>query len=130
MWPSRIERTVSATGSLKSSPSTRTVKKPVIVPLSAGAGALQEARQVGEHARRVAAQRRGLAGGQADLALGHRQAGHGVHEQDHVAAVVAERLGDRHRHLGGLEAQQRRLVGRGHDHHGPLEALRARAARR
>src|SRR3954471_2669705 len=34
MWPSRIERTASAIGSLKSSPSTRTVYRPVIEPTS------------------------------------------------------------------------------------------------
>src|SRR3954447_22216345 len=33
-WPSRIERTASAIGSLKSSPSTRTVYRPVIEPTS------------------------------------------------------------------------------------------------
>ena len=32
MWPSRMARTASQIGSLKSSPSTSTVKKPVMEP--------------------------------------------------------------------------------------------------
>ena len=33
MWPSRMARTASQIGSLKSSPSTSTVKNPVIDPM-------------------------------------------------------------------------------------------------
>ncbi len=36
MWPSRIPRAASATGSFMSSPSTSTVYSAVMVPVSAG----------------------------------------------------------------------------------------------
>ena len=115
MCPSRIDRAVSAIGSLWSSPSTSTVYSPVIEPVDAGAGLLQQLRHHREDARRVAAGGRRLAGGQADLALGHGGAGDRVHEQQHVAALVAERLGDPGGHERGLEPHQRRLVRGGDD---------------
>ena len=117
MWPSRMPRTASAIGSLWSSPSTSTVKMPVMVPSpGAGAGALQQPRQLGEDRRRIALGGRRLAGGKADLALRHGEAGDRVHQQQHVLVLVAEVFGDGQRQVGGLAAHQRRLVG-GRDHH-------------
>ena len=86
------------------------------------AGALQQPGQDGEGRRRVAAGGRGLAGGEADLALRHGHAGEGVHHQDHVLALVAEGLGDpgggerrAHAHEGGF-------VGGGDHHDGARQA--------
>ncbi len=76
-----------------------------------GTGALQQARQFGEGGRRVALGRRRLAGGQADLALGHGEARHAVHHAHDVLALVAEVFGDRHGHVGRLAPHQRRFVG-------------------
>ena len=120
--PSRMPRTASATGSLWSSPSTSTVNSAVIWPavpfgpLQSRAGAFQQARQLGEHAGRVAARGRRLAGGQPDLAQRQAEPGDAVHQQQHGPALVAEMLGDGHRRVGRLPAQQRRRV-RGGDHH-------------
>ena len=73
-----------------------------MLPAGAGAGPLEQLRQQGEDDGRVAAGGRRLAGGQADLALGHRHAGEAVHHQHHVLALVAEPLGD----PGGHEARR------------------------
>jgi hypothetical protein len=75
--------------------------------------------------RRVAAQRRRLAGGEADLAHRHRVARHRVHHEQHVGALRAERFGDRHRGQRRLEAQHRRGVGRAGDHHALLQTFLA-----
>src|SRR5262245_25062684 len=76
MWPSRIARTASATGSLWSSPSTSTLKMPVMVPAPVpGPCPLQEPRQFREHGWSIALRGRRLAGGQADLALRDGEAG-------------------------------------------------------
>ena len=83
----------------------------MIEPRRAAAGALEQLRQRREHARRVAAAGRRLADGEADLALRHREPRDRVDQQQHVAALVAERLGDRHRRLGALDARERGLVG-------------------
>ena len=56
-----------------------------MLPTGAGAGPLEQPGQQREDARRVAAGRRRLAGGEADLALGHRDAGEAVHHQHDVA---------------------------------------------
>ena len=93
-----------------------------------GAGALEQLRQQGEHARRVAARGGRLADRQADLALGHGEARDRVHHQHDVAALVAEVLGDRGGGEGGLDAHQRGLVGGGHDDHGAGHALGAEVA--
>ena len=53
-------------------------------PVAAGAGALEQPGEQGEHRRRVAAGGGRLAGRQADLALGHGDAGEGVHHQHDV----------------------------------------------
>ena len=84
--------------------------------------------QQGEHARRVAARGGRLADRQADLALGHREARDRVHHQHHVAALVAEVLGDRGRGERGLDAHERGLVGRRDDHDRAGHALRAEVA--
>ena len=82
-----------------------------MLPLRAGAGALEQPRQDGEHRRRVAARRRRLADREPDLALRHREAGQRVHHQHHVEARVAEVLGDRGREERAADADQRRLIG-------------------
>jgi len=99
-----------------SSPSTSTVYRPVIV------------RQQREHARRVAARRRRLADREADLALRHREARDRVHHQHHVAPLVAEVLGDRGCRERRLDPHERRLVGRRHDDHRALHAVRPEVA--
>ena len=48
--------------------------------------------------------------------------------KQHVLARVAKVLGDRRRGVGGLHAQQRRLVARGHDDDAPRQALGAQLA--
>ena len=125
MWPSRIDRAVSAIGSLWSSPSTRTVYSPVIEPVTPVPAFSSSVRHHREDARRVAAGRGRLARRQADLALGHGGAGDRVHEQQDVAALVAERLGDAGGHERRLEADQRRLVGGGDDDDRARHALGA-----
>ena len=65
-----------------------------MLPCGGGAGALEQPGQQREDARRVAAGGGRLAGGQADLALGHRDPGEAVHHQHDVPAAVAEPLGD------------------------------------
>ena len=77
----------------------------------AGAGALEQARQLGEDGGRVALAGRRLAGGEADLALRHREAGDAVHQAEHVLPLVAEIFGDREGDIGRLAAHQRPLVG-------------------
>ena len=111
-----MPRTASATGSLWSSPSTSTVKSPVIVPSPVpGPGALQETRQFGEDRRRVTFGGRRLAGGKSDLSLRHCESGDRIHQHQHVAALVTEIFRDGQRQICSLAAQQRRFV-RGGDH--------------
>ena len=88
-------------------------------------GALQQARQLGEHRRRIAFGGRRLAGREPDLALRHGKARHRVHQHQHVLADVAEIFGDRQRQIRRLPAHQRRLVGSGYHHHRTREARRA-----
>ena len=112
MWPSRMPRTASATGSLWSSPSTSTREQAGDGALpGAGPGPLQQPRQLGEHRRRIALGGRRLAGGQADLALRHGEAGDRIHQHQHVLAVVAEdirRSPASDRRPGGASAPARR----------------------
>ena len=90
-------------------------------PCGARAGALQQLRQFGEDGGRVAARGRRLAGGQADLALGHGEAGDAVHQAQHLLEVlVAQELGQGHGHIGRLAPLQRRLVRGGDDDDGAL----------
>ncbi len=90
-----------------------------MLPVSAGPGAFQQLRQQREHRRRVAAGGRRFADGQADLALRHGDPGQAVHQQQHVLALVPEPLGDPGGDEAGAQPDQRRLVGRGDDHHRP-----------
>ena len=76
----------------------------------------------------IAARRGRLAGGQADLALGHGEARERIHHQQHVAALVAKVLGDRRGGQRRLDAHQRRLVAGGHDHHAAGQACRTEVA--
>ena len=75
--------------------------------------------------RRIALGGRRLAGRQADLALGHGEAGHAVHHAQHVLALVAEIFGDRHGHVGRLPPHQRRFVGGGDDDDAARQAVLA-----
>jgi hypothetical protein len=89
----------------------------------ARARALEQLREHREDAGRVAARGRRLADGQADLALGHREARDRVHHQHHVRALVAEVLGDGGRGERGLDAHERRLVGRRDDDDGAVDGV-------
>ena len=91
-------------------------------------GPFEQAREQREHARRVAPRRRRLAGGETDLALGHGEAGEGVHQQQDVVALVAEPLGDAGRKEGGPDAHERRLVGGGDDDDGAAQSFLAEVA--
>ena len=95
-----------------------------------GAGPLEQARHQGEDAGRVAAGGGRLAGGQADLALGHGHAGEAVHHQHDVLAVVAEPLGDPGGHERGAQPLDRRGVGRGDDDDGAWPGPRDRGRSR
>ncbi len=106
---------MSAIGSFMSSPSTRTVYKPGDRSPLGHSGALQEARQQAEHARGIAARRRRLPGAEADLALCHGEAGERVHQQQHVAVLVAEPLGDACGEECRPDPHQRRRVRSGDD---------------
>ena len=82
-----------------------------------GPGALEQARHQAEDGRRVPLRGRWLAYRQADFALRHRVAGHGVHHEQNVVPGVAEELRYRHGHLGSLDPLQGGLVRGGDDHH-------------
>ena len=95
----------------------------------AAAGPLEQAGEQGEDRRRVAPGGRRLAGGEADLALGHGEAGEAVHHQQrrpcpgrgtHSAMRVAVN--------GGPEADEGGLVGGGDDDDRAGEALGAEVA--
>ena len=116
---------MSATGSVMSSPSTRTVKKPGDRAVLGVAGPFEQAWQEREDGRRIAAQSRRLPCPEPDLALCHRQPRDRVHHEQHVLAFVAERLGNGRGDLGGLQSEQSRLVGRGDYHARPSQPLRA-----
>ncbi len=127
MWPSRIERVSSAMGSVHIVAFHQHRVERGDRALVVHADALHELRQRGEHTRRIASARRRLAGGQADLALGPRKARHRVHQEQHALALVAEVFGDRRRHVRGLSAFHRRLVGRRADDDGLAPPLLAPA---
>ena len=79
--------------------------------------ALEQARQHGEDARRVAATGRRLSGGEADLALRACDARDGVDEQEHALTLIAEVLGDGRGHVSGAQALDRwRVAGGDHGH--------------
>jgi hypothetical protein len=83
---------------------------------------LEQARQVGEDARRVASSHRRLARRQRHVPGGVGVAGHRVDDQEHRFAAIAKRLGDREGGPRRLAAHHRALVaGRDH-HHGPVAA--------
>ena len=91
---------------------------------AAGSGPLEQSRQLGEHAGRIAAGRRGLAGRQPDLAQRQAEAGDAVHQQQHRLALVTEMLGHRHGGIGGLAPHQWRRVRGGDDHDGTGKPVR------
>ena len=130
MCPSRMARTASQIGSLKSSPSTSTVKNAGDRAVVEIPGALADLRKQAEDRGRVALLAGRFAGRQADLALRHGEARDGIHHQQHVLALVAEVLGDGERDEAGAHAQRRGPVRRGDDHHGAPHTLRARGRAR
>ena len=79
------------------------------------AGPLQQLRQLGEHHRRIALAGRRFARRQADLPLGHGEAGDGIHQAQDVFFLVTEVFGHRHGDVGGLTAEQGAFVGGGDD---------------
>ena len=114
MWPSRMPRAASAIGSLRvvAFGEHGVERGDRAAAGDAVAAALDELRQLGEAARRIALGRRRLADRERDLALRHRVARQRIHQQQHVLAAVAEVLGDHGRVVGALHAHQRRRVGR------------------
>ena len=57
-------------------------------------GTLQQLGKQGKYRRRIAARGRRLAGGQPDLALRRGKARERIHDQQHIASLVAKILGD------------------------------------
>jgi hypothetical protein len=98
------------------------MEPPSLRPLPA---ALDELRQLGEHRWRVALGGRRLAHGQGDFPLGLGEAREGVHDQQHMQALVAEMLGDGGGIGGAVQTQQGRRVGRGGDHGGAFQPFLA-----
>jgi len=85
--------------------------------LASGTGALQQARQVAEHARGKAARDGGFAGRQRHVAGGMGVARDRIDDHQHLLAAIAEILGDGHGGIGGEAAHHRALVpGRNHHH--------------
>ena len=70
----------------------------------AGPCPLEQFRQLRKDGGRIASRRRRLAGGEADLALGHGEAGDGIEKADDLLAFVAEVFGDREGEPGGAAA--------------------------
>ena len=87
------------------------------------AGALQNSGQQVEDGRRIAFLAGRFAGGQADFALRHGEAGNRIHNQQHFGALVAEVFGDGEGHEAGADAQGSGTVGGGADHDGTLAAF-------
>ncbi len=79
--------------------------------------ALENLRQHRKHRWRVAFLAGRFAGRQSDFALRHRQAGHRIHHQQHVLALIAEVFGHRQRDETGADAQRRRPVRSRHHNH-------------
>ena len=83
--------------------------------LLSGPRPLQQPRQVAEHARRIAARHRRLAGGEGHVARRMGVARHRVDDEQDVLAVVAQMLGDAHRRLRRKAAHHRAFIARRHD---------------
>ncbi|RMS00570.1 hypothetical protein ALP75_200174 [Pseudomonas syringae pv. actinidiae] len=66
----------------------------------AGTGAFQQTWQCREKRRRISASGRRLAHRQTDLALGTGETGQAVHQQQHIAALVAVVFGQSRGHIG------------------------------
>ncbi len=77
--------------------------------------------QKAEDRWRITARRRRFADGEAHFALRHGQAGEGIHEQEHMLALIAKMGGDGVGGEGRLDADKRRLIRRGHDDHAAFE---------
>ena len=94
-------------------------------PLLKIAGALEDLRQQIEDRGRVALLAGRFAGGKADFALGHGEAGDGIHDEQDALALVAEVLGDGEGDEAGADAQRCGAVGAGDDEDAALAALLA-----
>ena len=81
----------------------------------AGAGALEQLRQVGEDRGRIAARDRRLAGSGRHLAQRVGEAGDRIQHQQHAVALVAKMLGDAHGGVGRAPAHHGALVAGGDD---------------
>ena len=91
-----------------------------LLALTSRSCTLKQFRQLSKHGRRIALRRRRLTDAQTNLALRHRKASHGIHEQQNVFAFVAEVLSDRARHVRREAAAGGAFVrGRDHDHRTP-----------
>ena len=86
-------------------------------------GPLQQQRHARKHAGREPLGRRRFAHREPNLALRVRKAGHRIHHQHDILALVAEELRRGARHEGRADAQQGRLVPRRHDHERPRGPL-------
>ena len=81
-------------------------------PGSARSCTFEKTRQFRKHGRRVAFAGRRFARRQTHFALRHGEARDAVHQKQNMQTLIAQLFGDGHRHIGGLTAHQRRLVGR------------------
>ena len=55
--------------------------------------------------------------------MGLGKAGQGIHEQQHMLALVAKILGNRRGHTGAMHAHHRGIIRRDGHHHGAGQAL-------
>ena len=79
------------------------------------ATAFEESGEEGEDAGGVASGGGRFPGGEADLALGEREAGDAIHHQEDVAAGVAKGFGDGGAGVGGAESEERGFIAGGDD---------------
>ena len=93
--------------------------------VGAGAGAFEEAGQVGEDAGRIAAGGGRFAGGEADFAQREAVTGDAVHKKKNALAEVAKMFRDGESGIGGFAAHQGGRIGGGNDDDGAGEAFGA-----
>ena len=94
-----------------------------MLPLRKVSGALHQSSQHVQHRRRVALRGRRLAGRQSDLALRHGESRQRVDDEQHILSLAGEILRDRRCRKRSTNAQQRRLVGSGNNHHRTPQTL-------
>ncbi len=74
------------------------------------AGPFHELRQHAENAGGKSASGGRFSGGEADLALSVRESSQRIDEQQHIAALIAEELGDRRSEVSGSQAECRSFI--------------------